>query len=394
MGVFRAASHDPLASRPVVMIGDACHPMKPHMAQGAAIAIEDAVMLLRCMEESRDDLGVAFRLYEANRMPRANQVQELSRHNTWLRDPCDPTWLYAYDVSRTACRGQRTGVSPSGCLKAAKPNKQGFTENMVEVSNLTVVELGAMYASGTVSPIEVVQASLEKADSFQHLNMFVQPPNRHQALAEARELEARWQNKSPRGLLDGIPITIKDAIVVKGFPTLAGSKANDPALIATEDAPAVARAREEGAIILGKTTTPEFGWKGVTDSPLTGITRNPWDLSRTPGGSSGGSAAAVAAGVGHASIGTDAAGSVRIPGAFCGLVALKASRGRIPTYPPSPLGTMAHVGPICRNVSDTPLLLAVMSRPDPRDWNALPPDHTLANWREINAAGNAASRRL
>src|SRR5262245_28044705 len=253
---------------------------------------------------------------------------------------------------------------------------------MPGISSLTVAELNAMYDSETVSPLEVVEASLKSAELFRKLNVFVQPPDGERILAEARESEARWRERSPRGLLDGVPITVKDAIIAQGFPTLAGSKVNDPSQLASEDAPAVARVREEGAIILGKTTTPEFGWKGVTDSPLTGISRNPWDPSRTPGGSSGGSAAAVAVGIGHASIGTDAAGSVRIPGAFCGLVALKASRGRIPAYPPSALGSMAHIGPICRTVSDTRLLLAVMSRPDPRDWNALPPDAALANWRE------------
>jgi aspartyl-tRNA(Asn)/glutamyl-tRNA(Gln) amidotransferase subunit A len=252
---------------------------------------------------------------------------------------------------------------------------------MPGISSLTVAELNAMYGAGTVSPVEVAKASLENADRFATLNVFVQPPDRERILAEAKESETRWRDRSSRGPLDGVPITVKDAIIAQGFPTLAGSKGNDPNQLASEDAPAVARVREQGAIILGKTTTPEFGWKGVTDSPLSGISRNPWDPSRTPGGSSGGSAAAVAVGVGHVSIGTDAAGSVRIPGAFCGLVAFKASRGRIPAYPPSALGTMAHIGPICRTVLDARLMLAVMSRSDPRDWNALPPDEALANWQ-------------
>lgn len=140
----------------------------------------------------------------------------------------------------------------------------------------------------------------------------------------------------------------------------------------TGDSPAVARAREQGAVILAKTTTPEFGWKAVTDSPLSGITRNPWDTRTTPGGSSGGSAAALAAGIGHATIVTDAGGSVRIPGSFCRLVAMKASVGRVPNYPPSAVGSLGHIGPICRTVRDAALFLDVVSVPDARDWLCLP----------------------
>jgi aspartyl-tRNA(Asn)/glutamyl-tRNA(Gln) amidotransferase subunit A len=252
-----------------------------------------------------------------------------------------------------------------------------------QISDLTVADLGKLYERGTLSPVDVALTSLEKVERYARLNVFVHPPDRERILAEARQSEERWRNKSTLGKLDGVPITIKDTILAKGWPTLAGSTLVDPNQPWDEDAPAAARLREEGAIILGKTTTPEFGWKGVTDSPLTGISRNPWNLERTPGGSSGGSAAAVAAGIGHAAIGTDAAGSVRIPASFCGVLALKASRGRIPVYPPSPLGTMAHVGPICRTVLDTSLLLAVMSRPDVRDWNALPPDDTFSDWDNL-----------
>src|SRR5690606_19250361 len=149
--------------------------------------------------------------------------------------------------------------------------------------------------------------------------------DRDDVLRSARDSEARWRAQAPCGELDGVPVTVKDAILAKGWPTLRGSRTADAGQPWTEDAPAVARLREQGALILGKTTTPEFGWKGVTDSPLSGVTRNPWNLALTPGGSSGGSAAALAAGVGHAAIGTDAGGSVRIPGGFCGLVALKAT---------------------------------------------------------------------
>src|SRR6185437_12583302 len=167
-----------------------------------------------------------------------------------------------------------------------------------------------------------------------------------------------WMRGAPQGLLDGIPVSIKDLLFTSGWPTLRGSRTVDATQRWDQDAPAVARLREHHAILLGKTTTPEFGWKAVTDSPLTGITRNPWNRSTTPGGSSGGSAAAVAAGIGLAAVGTDAGGSVRIPGAFCGLVALKATRGRIPAYPPSSLWTLGHIGPICRSTADTALMLS------------------------------------
>src|SRR5690606_32300600 len=123
---------------------------------------------------------------------------------------------------------------------------------------------------------------------------------------------------------------------------------------------------------LGKTTTPEFGWRGSTDSPLTGITRNPWRLDVTPGGSSGGATAAVAAGLGPFALGTDGGGSVRIPAAFTGTVGLKARYGRVPAWPHSPMGTVAHIGPQTRSVADCARLLEVIARPDSRDWHSLP----------------------
>jgi aspartyl-tRNA(Asn)/glutamyl-tRNA(Gln) amidotransferase subunit A len=134
----------------------------------------------------------------------------------------------------------------------------------------------------------------------------------------------------------------------------------------------VARLREHGAVLLGKTTTPEFGWKGVTDNSLTGITRNPWNPKKTPGGSSGGGVAAVASGMGPLAIGTDGGGSIRIPCGFTGLFGLKPSFGRVPAWPLSPFGTVAHLGPMTRTVADAALMLDVLSLPDARDWHALP----------------------
>jgi aspartyl-tRNA(Asn)/glutamyl-tRNA(Gln) amidotransferase subunit A len=238
---------------------------------------------------------------------------------------------------------------------------------------LGVAELLSAYRSGSLSPVEAVDQAYARLQRIEpKINAFCVVAEREDVLRRARESEARWRAGAPHGELDGVPLTVKDAILAKGWPTLRGSRTIPAQQAWSEDAPAVARLRENGALILGKTTTPEFGWKGVTDSPLSGVTRNPWNLALTPGGSSGGSAAALAAGIGHAAIGTDAGGSVRIPGAFCGLVAFKASAGRIPNYPPSAVGTLGHVGPMTRTVADAALLLNILSAPDGRDWLCLP----------------------
>ncbi len=241
-----------------------------------------------------------------------------------------------------------------------------------DIAFLTVLDLTDAYRSRKLSPVEVTKVALDRASQLEPtLNAFcLLAPE--EAMASARDAESRWTRGDPLGPLDGVPITVKDTIITEGWPTLRGSKTINPDQPWTEDAPSVVRVREQGAVILGKTTTPEFGWKGVTDSPLSGITRNPWNPEMTPGGSSGGSAAALAAGIGHAALGTDAGGSVRIPGAFTGLVAMKASVGRIPNYPPSAAGTLAHIGPLCRTVRDAGLLLDVISAPDARDWLCLP----------------------
>ena len=193
-------------------------------------------------------------------------------------------------------------------------------------------------------------------------------------MKDARASEARWQVGAPLSPLDGVPISIKDLILAKGWPTLRGSRAVDMNQTWDDDAPSVARIREAGMVIFGKTTTPEFGIKGTTDNLLTGITRNPWHLERTSGGSSGGSAAAVVAGIGPLAMGTDGAGSVRIPAAFTGGFGLKPSFGRVPAWPLSPMGTVAHLGPHARHVTDAAMLMNVISRPDARDWTSLPYD--------------------
>ncbi|MGH8968068.1 MAG: amidase, partial [Actinomycetes bacterium] len=167
-----------------------------------------------------------------------------------------------------------------------------------------------------------------------------------------------------------------------------GSRLIDPDGPWDEDAPAVARLRETGAVILGKTTTPEFGWKGVTDSDRFGITRNPWNPALTPGGSSGGSAVAVAAGMGTWSIGTDGGGSVRVPAAFTGTVGLKPTGGRVPMHPQGSNGHLSHRGPITASVRDAAAMLDVLAQPDARDWAALPgPDGSFVRDLDAGIAG-------
>jgi aspartyl-tRNA(Asn)/glutamyl-tRNA(Gln) amidotransferase subunit A len=240
----------------------------------------------------------------------------------------------------------------------------------------SATELVELYRTGKVSPVEVTQAVLDRIERVQaRLNAFVLVDHEG-ALEAARESERRWRMGEPRGLIDGVPTSVKDLVLTKGWPTLKGSLTIDPAQPWDEDAPAVARLREHGAVLLGKTTTPEFGHKGVTDSPLTGITRNPWNPDLTPGGSSGGASAALAAGLGQLAIGTDGGGSIRIPASFAGIFGLKPNFGRVPAYPLSPFGTVAHLGPMARTVADAALMLTVLAEPDWRDWQALPYDGT------------------
>jgi aspartyl-tRNA(Asn)/glutamyl-tRNA(Gln) amidotransferase subunit A len=236
----------------------------------------------------------------------------------------------------------------------------------------TAVELVSAYRSGEVSPVEATRAALEAVDRHNpDINAFCLV-EAESALSAAQESEARWLRGEPRGLADGVPTSIKDLMLTKGWPTLRGSRLTSAEGDWSEDAPAVARLRENGAVLLGKVTSPEFGWKGVTDSPRFGITRNPWDLSRTSGGSSGGSAAAVAQGMGPWSVGTDGGGSIRIPAAFTGVVGFKPTYGTVPLYPASPFGTLAHAGPIARTVADAALMMDILSQPDARDWSAGP----------------------
>jgi aspartyl-tRNA(Asn)/glutamyl-tRNA(Gln) amidotransferase subunit A len=234
------------------------------------------------------------------------------------------------------------------------------------------IELVDGYRRKTLSPVEVTRSALDAIDAQDAaVNAFVLVDHEG-ALAAAKQSEARWQSGEPLGPGDGVPTSIKDAFWTRGWPTLRGSHLIDSAGPWDEDAPCVARLRETGAVILGKTTTPEYSWKGVTDSARHGVTGNPWDAAKTSGGSSGGSATAVGLGMGPWSVGTDGGGSVRIPAAFTGTVALKPTYGLIPLYPPSPFGTLSHAGPMTRTVRDAAALLDVITGFDARDWSAMP----------------------
>lgn len=267
----------------------------------------------------------------------------------------------------------------------------------LELGYLSATEMVARYRTRDLSPVEVTRAVLARIAALNaQLNAFCMV-DAEGAQSAARAAEARWGRGDSLGPLDGVPVSVKDLLLTRGWPTLRGSRTIDPAGPWPDDAPAVARLRESGAIILGKTTTPEYGWKGVTDSPLTGVTRNPWNLARTPGGSSGGAAAQLAAGLGPLAIGTDGGGSIRIPSAFSGVTGIKPSFGRVPAWPLSPFGTVAHVGPMARTTADCALMLNVLARPDSRDWHALPyagTDWTVALTAGVRGMRIAYSPRL
>ena len=249
---------------------------------------------------------------------------------------------------------------------------------MADLTQCTAIQLLGLYRSGEASPVEATQAVLQRIARLNPLLNAFCLIDEAAAMASARQSEARWQahRRSGAGVLslDGVPMSIKDLILTQGWPTLRGSKTVNPDQPWEVDAPVTARLREAGAVLLGKTTTPEFGCKGETNSLLTGISRNPWNPARTPGGSSGGASAAVSAGLGPLAIGTDGAGSVRIPAAFCGNVGFKPSFGRVPAYPLSPFGSVAHLGPHAMTVEEVALLMNAIALPDARDWTSLPFD--------------------
>ena len=241
-----------------------------------------------------------------------------------------------------------------------------------------------------VSPVEVVDAVLARIDKVNPaLNAYVTLAD-EQARREARAAERALTRRSATlGPLHGVPFSVKDLVITKGVRTTFGTPLYRDH-VPGEDAPIVARLKAAGGIMLGKTNTPTMGWIGATHNPLFGITRNPWNLERTPGGSSGGASAAAAAGLGPLHVGTDGGGSIRIPASCAGIFGFKASYGRIPTYPVSGAWSLSHVGPLTRTVADAALMMNVCAGPDERDQYSLPAERvdylralsgSLEGWR-------------
>src|ERR1700759_3778025 len=240
-----------------------------------------------------------------------------------------------------------------------------------EFDTMSAMEMRRRIAAKEISPVDLTKRARAKAEATQStLNAFyVLMPE--QALASARQAEDAVMKGSRLGAIHGIPFSVKDLIAVEGVGYASGSRTM-VGNIATVDAPSVERARAAGGILIGKTTTSEFGCKPVGDSPLTGITRNPWNLANTPGGSSAGAAASVAAGITPFALGTDGGGSIRIPASFTGLCGLKGQFGRVPEGPTSATPTLAHVGALARSVTDAALLFSVVAGVDVRDPAGVP----------------------
>lgn len=239
-------------------------------------------------------------------------------------------------------------------------------EQLVEMS---VDELTGHYATGKLSPVEVLKTVLAHSEAVNpEINaLFSIRPE--QAMATARESEARWKAKAPAGLLDGVPMTVKDSVAMVGWPYLHGIEANRSLPPSTYDSPPAIALKEAGAVIFAKTTMPDCGLLAAGLSSLHGITRNPWGLAWNTGGSSAGAGASVAAGAGMLAVGTDIAGSVRLPAGHCGLASLKPTHGRIPHLPAD---TMRMAGPMGRSVEDIARLLTVLTRADERDTWSFP----------------------
>ena len=245
----------------------------------------------------------------------------------------------------------------------------------MKLYELSAAALVAGYRSRALSPLEVMRAVIARAEAFEpHIHAtYLFAPER--ALAEAEASTARWARGEPAGPLDGVPVTIKDNVATRGDPKPLGTAASD-ATPEADDAPPAARLREAGAILFAKTTMPDYGMLSSGLSSFHALARNPWDLSKNPGGSSAGAGAAGAAGYGPLHLGTDIGGSIRLPAGWCGLVGLKPSAGRVPIDPPY-IGRVA--GPMTRSVEDAALMMATLSKPDARDYTSLPPEPL--DWR-------------
>jgi len=240
---------------------------------------------------------------------------------------------------------------------------------MAAIHERSAAELTAAFASGELSPVSVARALLERIEAWEPRINAMYRVHRESALEQARAAEARWRAGRPLSPLDGVPLTLKENLYTRGDPAPVGTRANEDAPVQGADAPAAARVREAGCVILGKTTMPDFGMLSSGLSSLHGITRNPWKLDRNTSGSSSGAGAAAVAGYAPLHLGTDIGGSVRLPATHCGIFALKPSLGRVPVNPPY-MGRVA--GPMTRSVKDAALLMNLIARPDARDFTSLP----------------------
>jgi aspartyl-tRNA(Asn)/glutamyl-tRNA(Gln) amidotransferase subunit A len=242
--------------------------------------------------------------------------------------------------------------------------------NSEDLGYLPATRLAELIRTKQLSPVEYTQGLLDRIATLEpKVNAFVYLAA-DQAMDAARAAEAKLVSGERIGRLHGVPVTIKDLAITKDMPTQQGSfifQGNQP----SEDAPMVTRLRDEGSIVLGKTTTSEFGWTGVSHSPLTGVTHNPWKHGYNAGASSAGAGAGAAAGYGPLHQGSDGAGSIRMPAHFCGVFGLKPSFGRVPNYPVSTGDLTSHVGPLTRTVADSALMMEVMAGPHPWDYTSL-----------------------
>lgn len=245
------------------------------------------------------------------------------------------------------------------------------------IAYLSAVEMAGKIRAKELSPVEIVHALLDRIErAGPTLNAFC-TLTADTALDEARLAEAAVMKGEPLGPLHGVPFSVKDLVYTKGVRTMRGSKIYEN-YVPSEDAPLVTRLKQAGGIMLGKTCTPEFGHKGITDCLVSGVTRNPWNTNKTPGGSSGGAGAQIAAGLGPLAVGTDGGGSIRIPSSFCGIFGLKPTFGRVPVWPASALNMLSCAGPMTRTVADAALMLSVMAGPheaDPLSLEGTPADY-------------------
>lgn len=266
-----------------------------------------------------------------------------------------------------------------------------------DLAGASAVEIAALIRNGTVTAAEVVDSALARVDALDDsLHAFVERTD-SLARAQAAEVDAAFARGADPGPLAGVPIAVKDLIATAGVPTRNGSVVYGD-WVPDEDDIVVERIKAAGAVILGKTTVPEFGYSAAGHSPVSPPARNPWNPELTPGGSSAGSAVAVATGMSPLALGSDGGGSVRIPASLCGLVGFKASMGRVPLYPGcrderfpgmSSWETIEHIGPMTRTVADAALLMSVIAGPDPRDRHSLPAGDI--DWHALLAAGASGS---